>query len=397
MKKAFALLFTIVSLSLSAQVKFLQANDLEDYELVLKSARQSNTLLLLALHDGGGDFRKMYNDGVFNDVNLGQNASAYTKVAININDPMGQQFLKVYSTSELPTFYLMNEEEFVLEVLVGYQKASELSKSLAEVAAEPHRYDSLLVKYNANSLNNAEWVELLELFALNFDYIRTVRLAQEFLNNQEPADLLKKPYVELLAQYGVNLESPYPKLVMSNAQTIKRNVPQFDLKSYQSLAIEYNLDLAILNKDSLLAMEIGNRLVGPPLVNKDSVAFAKLNVYREYAWQSEQFSLYTESLVEDMKNKPANIAANMMFDEAYEIVEKFNSASALNGAMLLAKTADQRQESFKAKMLESYIAYLQKDLNLSNKLLQEARPLIKTPAQLRSLEKLHALVQEDGD
>lgn len=396
MKSLAIVLFALISFNLSAQVRFLQVNDLEDYELVLKTARQSNTMLLIAVHDGGGAFRQMYLDGVFDDAGLEAEMRPFTNMAIDADDEMGERFQQLFATSELPAFYIMNDQEFVMDVLQGYQQINDLKQALSKASAAPYRYDSLLVKYNDHSLSNAEWVELLDLYSLNFDYGRTVILAQEFLNAQEEADLLQKPFVGVLSQYGLNLETPYPLLVRSNAATINMAIPNFDLKRFLQVSIEYNLDRAILGNDSLMLARIDKELLVAPLVSADSSEFLKLNIYREFAWQTKLFETYTNAFLEAMNPKAPSVAANILFQEAYEIVENFNTSSALKGAMAMAEASDKKQVSFRAKMLKAYIAYLQKDLNQANVLLQEARPQIKTPEQLRSLEKLQGLISEDS-
>lgn len=396
MKSLIIVLFALISLKLGAQVRFLQVNDLEDYELVLKTARQSNTMLLVAMHDGGGAFRQMYIDGVFDDASLEAEMRPFTNIAIDESDEMGERFQQLFVTRQLPTFFIMNDQEFVMDVLQGYQDIGTLKSALYKASRAPYRYDSLLVKYNNQSLSNKEWVELIELYALNFDFGRTVVLAQEFLNAHEEADLLHKPQVSILSQYGLNLETPYPLLVKSNAATIEKALPKFNLEEYLQTAIEFNLDRAILGQDSLILAKIDTELIGPPLVSADSSEFLKLSIYREYAWQSKRFETYAATFIKAMQSRATSISANLLYQEAYETVENFNSRSALKGAMAMAEASDNKQNSFRAKMLKAYIAYLQKDLPLSNTLLQNARPQIKTPEQLRSLEKLQALIEEDS-
>lgn len=395
MKKLFILLLSLSTFNALAQIRFLQVQDLNDYELVLKSARQSKNLLLVAVHDGGGDFRKMYLDNVFDDAALKQAAKPYTKVAINIADPMGERFAQIFAFKDFPGFYLMNDEEFVLDILEGYQSANQLREALNQASAQTYRYDSLLVKYNQQSLSTSEWIELLELYALNFDYLQTVRLAQEFLNAQNEADLLQAPFAAILSQYGVNLETPYPALIIANSKSLKKQLPDFELSDFLDLAIEYNLDRAIISEDSTMVEQIVKTLVISPLVAKDSLAAARLNIHREFAWQSEKFKLYADALIDYYAPQAPSVAANLLFDEAYDLVEEFNNSSALSAAQKIAAASDQKIPSFRARMLEAYIAYLQKDFDRADAHLQKARPLIKSPEQLRSLEKLQGMLKEE--
>jgi len=394
MKNLYILLLSFLSLGASAQLRFLQADDFEDYELVLKSARQNHHLILMAVHDRSGDFRQMYDDGVFNDAGLNQAAKSYTTVAIDIHKPMGARFESIFSLNDLPAFYIMNEEEFVLDVLSGYQSAQDLRSAMAEAAKAPFLYDTLVQAYQAKALNDQQWLKLLELYAMNFDFRNTTHLAQEYLNAKSENELLQLPAALILSQYGVSLETIYPTLILSNTSALRKSVPNFNLSDFLNTAIEYNLDLAIVSKDSLLCENICEKLVVPPLFPKDSLEVMRMNIRREFAWQSEQFALYTEAFIKKQDSKAPGLAASMLFDEAYDIVENFNSTSALNAALKMANRSDEKETSFRAKMLKAYIAYLQEDSEQAKLYLQDARSQVKSPQQLRNLEKLQELVNE---
>ncbi|QNR23738.1 hypothetical protein [Croceimicrobium hydrocarbonivorans] len=394
MKNLYILILSLLSLGASAQLRFLQADDFEDYELVLKSARQNHHLILMAVHDRSGDFRQMYDDGVFNDAGLNQAAKAYTTVAIDIQKPMGERFESIFSLNDLPAFYIMNEEEFVLDVLSGYQSAQDLRSAMAEAAKAPFLYDTLVQAYQAKALNDQQWLKLLELYAMNFDFRNTTHLAQEYLNGKSESELLQQPAALILSQYGVSLETIYPTLIISNTSALRKSVPKFELSDFLNTAIEYNLDLAIVSKDSLLCENICEKLVVPPLFPKDSLEVMRMNIRREFAWQSGQFALYTEAFIKKQDSKAPGMAASLLFDEAYDIVENFNSTSALNAALKMANRSDEKESSFRAKMLKAYIAYLQEDSEQAKLFLQDARSQVKSPQQLRNLDKLQELVNE---
>lgn len=395
MKNYLLLLLALFSFQLPAQLRLLQVDDFEDYEIALKTVRQNHNLIFVAVHDGGGALLKMYNDGVFKDPQVLNAAKPYTSIAIDAENSMGERFASLFKLDQYPSFYIMNEQEFVLDVLSGYQSAADLTKALAKAAKAPFRYDSLLVAYQAHTLTDAEWIELLELYALNFDFRATTRLAQEYLNTKSETELLSPPTATILSQYGLHLETVYPQLVIDRAQVLESKIPDFDLPSFLYAAIDFNLDLAIVSEDSLLCENICETLVIEPLASTpDSLRTLKLNIRREFAWQSGHFALYAQAFKKQADRKNPGMAATELFDEAYEIVENFNESSALGAAFTLAQASDDKENSFRARMLKAYIAYLQKDQDQAQNLLQEARSQIKNPEQLRSLEKLQGLVNE---
>jgi hypothetical protein len=397
MKKLSILLFCLISIPSFSQLRFIQAENIEDYETIIKTVQQNKNLLFVAVHDGSGDFKRMYNDGIFNDGPLVNSAQAYTSVAISIDDEMGERFTDIFAVDEAPSFFIMNDQEFVLDMLPGYQTALQLRTALAKASQQPYRYDSLVKAYQAYALSDKEWVEFLELYALNFDFKNTAELALEYLNSKNTKELLQMPALDLMLQYGVDLETPYPNLVKNNLSVIKSVKPDFDYIAFLNTGLEYNFDLALLNADSNLVELICRELVISPMVPADSLSYEHLEVKREFASQTEIFGPFAKAFLREMDKTAPNIAANLLFDEAYEIVENYNSSSALSAALVFADLSDTKLASFRAKMLKAYIAYLQEEFVKADTFLGEARKFVKSSEQLRSLEKLQKIVDADQE
>ena len=395
MKKTLSLiLLCIFSTGLFAQVRFIQTHDLSDYETVLETVKQQDKLLWVAVYEEKGDFQKMFFNNVFKDKELIAISRAFTNVAINVEAEMGLRYQEIFAFDDLPAFLIMNKDEFVLAKLDGYQKASDLRSVLNEAARKPYHYDSLLVKYQAHSLNQSEWIDLLELYALNFDFNRTSLLALEYLNAYPNDSLLQSPSIEILAAYGVDIETPYPALVLNNLSTIKQKVASFNLNAYQAQAMDYNLDLAIQNKDAAVFTRAMNSFLQPPYCPTDSAKVCQENFHRLYAYKSGNFSLYHKMIQAKADAMAPILAANYLFEEAYEITEDYNSEEAKKAAFLLAKKSDEKQTSFKARMLMTYSQYLLEDFTQARIDLNRAKELIANPEELESFQKLEKLIEK---
>lgn len=388
------IVLSLIQLAADAQVRFIQTNDLSDYETVLETVKQQDKLLWVAIHEDQGDFRKMYFDGVFKDQALSRLSSVYTNVAINVDGEMGLRFQEIFAFDELPSFLVLNADEFVIAKIDGYQSAANLYSLLNEAAKAPYYYDSLLLAYQAHELSEAQWIDLLELYALNFDYNSTCLLALEYLNTKEADSLLMAPSIEILAAYGVDLETPYPDLVLEHIDTIKGAVKGFDLNAYQAQAMDYNLDLAIANKDSKLMKKAIDRFLKPPYCPADSLETCEENFQRVYAYNSSDFSLYQEMIRQKADGMAPTLSAEFLFDEAYEITENYNSKQAKEAAYQLSAYSNQKKASFKARMLMAYSKYLSEDYNQAKIDLSLAKELISNPKELESANKLEKLIED---
>ncbi len=393
MKKTLFLAFSFLSsITLWGQVRFIQTNSIEDYETVLATVKQQDKLLWVAVHKDQGDFRKMYFDGVFKDPQLDRMQRAYTPIAVNIDGEMGERLSTIFAFDEFPSFLIMNKDEFVLSQVEGYQSSKQLSDVLNEIAKNPYRYDSLLMKYNDNTLSDTEWRELLELYALNFDFNNTALLALEYFNAKEKSNLLNKADLPLLCAYGLDLETPYPLFILDQQDQIETIYPAFELKEFQMQAMEYNLGLAINNQAPELFTQALELFLKPPFVKEDSLDFYREAYHSAYAEESGDFSLYADLVIKKADAMAPVLAADLLFDEAYAISEDYNVKSSLKGAYTLASYSDQKEASYRARMLMAYLQYLMEDREKAKADLQKARKMVSDPKELQNVNKLEELI-----
>jgi thioredoxin-related protein len=397
MNKIFLLLLsTIFSLPGFAQVKFIEVENINDYQAVINTVQQREKMMFVVLHDNGGDFRKMFFDQVFSDPSLVQSTKNYTCIAVDLNEEMGARYAGIFEIEKVPAFFLMNHEELVINRLDGYLSAKELTKTLNETFLNRNEYDSLLLKYNRFSLSDEEWVRLLEIYSLNFDYTKTSQLALEFINSKKGNELFKQPVVKVLASYGVDFETSYPMLVVQNQSRIKSSYAEFDFKDFFQSCYSYNLDLAIANKDSILLKKVIDEFVVLDPEGKQSAMELSMGSYNLYGTETEHYSTLKEGMLKFGKLiEPADSASEYLFDAAYQLVENQNNDKAIEAAQEIAKLSDQRKASFKSRMLVAYTAYLLKDFELAEGYVSNAAKMAKSSEQLRNATKLQGLIKEE--
>ena len=390
------LISTLFSFSALAQVKFIQVENIDDYQAVINTVQQRQNMMFIVLHDDGGDFKKMFFDGVFSDLELVKSTKNYICVAIDINEEMGARYAGIFAIEKAPAFFIMNHEELVINRLEGYLSASELAKNLDETFQNRNEYDSLLLKYNQFSLSDQEWVRILEIYSLNFDYTKTSQLALEFINSKSGDELFKQPVVQILASYGVDFETNYPILVSNNQSRIKSAYPEFNFEDFFQACYTYNLDLAIANKDSLLLKRVVDDFVVLDPAGKQSAIELSLGTYNLYGTETGHYTTLKKGMLKFGKLiELADSAGEYLFDAAYQLVENQNNDKAIEAAQEIAKLSDQRKASFKSRMLVAYTAYLLEDFESAKAYVSDAARMAKSSDQLRNATKLQGLIEEE--
>jgi len=397
MNKIFTLLFTFFfSLTSFGQIRFIEVENIEDYQAVINTVQQRNAMMFVALHDDGGDFKKMFFDNVFSDPTLVNASKNYTCLAIDLNEEMGARYASIFEITETPTFFLMNSEELVLTRLEGYLNAANLSAELMSTYRQRGEYDSLLVKYNNYQLSDKEWMRLLDIYSLNFDFNKTSQLALEFINTKSGGELYVKPVAEVLATYGVDFETPYPLLVYKNQDLLKKALSDFSFSDFFESAYSYNLDLVIQNKDSILLENFVTKFISLDPAGESSAVELSFGTYNIYGLETGHYKTWSEGIQKYGKLlQPSDSAAEYIFDAAYNLVENHNSDPALEAANDAAKLADRRLPSFKSRMLIAYTSYLLKDFSAAKENIKDAVKLAKSNDEVRNASKLQSLVEEE--
>jgi len=290
----------------------------------------------------------------------------------------------------------MDSEELVLKRLAGYTNAVDLSEALNNTFQNKGEYDSLLVKYNKYQLTDNEWVRLLEIYSLNFDFNKTSQLALEFLNTKSGSDLYKMPVAEILATYGVDFETTYPLQVYKNQARLKKAFKDFDFGNFFQACYSYNLDLAIASSDSILLQSFVNKFVTLDPAGKNSAAELSFGTYNIYGLQTGDYETWSKGIVQFGKLlQPADSAAEFLFEAAYNLVEDHNTDPALKAAQAAAKLSNQRLASFKSRMLIAYTAYLLNDYSSAKDYIRDAVKFAKSTEELRNATKLQKLVDDE--
>lgn len=351
----------LFGLQLEAQsLRFVTVEDLEDYETVVKITREKEQMLLVVLHDNAQGFQSMFQNGVMDDPAVRKEAQNYSLLAIDVNTEMGSRWVELFPPSSLPTFYTLNQDEFLVAEQEGSLSAKTFTSLLRQGRAKRSTYDSLLPLYRQERLNDAQWKELIELHSLNFPFEATAQLAWEYLNLHGQDHWLQKQSAQWIDRYGLDLETPFPAFVIKHRLAFDSILDDFLFEDYFERAYAYNLDLAIVNNDSLLLQKINEVLVNAAPKSEDQATLI-LSSHRLFAQETERFGLWKKGALAAAKLETGEAAGELLFDEAFKLADEYDDSLALVSSYELALAANDYQENYLNHMLAAYTAYVLKD------------------------------------
>lgn len=380
MKKLLLLLTITLSLNAMGQnVRLASIQTLEDYQTALKIARDKDQMLLVVLYGGEGGLRQMFENNVFKDPAVEEALAPYLPMAIDVREEMGDRWMGLFPPAELPAFYWLNQEEFLLALRGGILPADTLAALSRHSYQNRHHFDSLRQAYQKTALSEAQWQELLRLHSLNFSFRETLLLALEYLNAQPETALYSKPQAAVLVEYGLDIETPYPARVATHKTKLKAALPDFDYSDFYARAYSYNLDLAILNEDTLLLQKIAEKLL--PLAPAElEKAQPLLVTYREFAQKTGLYAWWKRGALQAAATMPTDSATQLLYEEGFKLADGYEDSSATTAAYALAGAALAEKPFYKAHMLRAYLAY---QLNNS----AQARQHVIRAAALASTEQ----------
>src|SRR5690606_949309 len=90
-----------------------------------------------------------------------------------------------------------------------------------------------------------------------------------------------------------------------------------------------------------------------------------------------------------------SLKAEALFEDGFAIADRHNSEEAQKTARSLALKANEYNETFRYRMLESYMAYLLKDYTEAERLVRKAGTLTNNPNNIRKAEGLLRMILQE--
>ena len=390
-----ALLFLILlssSLLSGQNVRFYQIEDLDEYTRVLDIALEDSSLMLMVIFEDDGGFEEMVRAQMFDDDSIKSAFAALVPVAIYKQSEMALRLKESFGENKLPSFYMMNTDEFLLNAAYGKLSRTELLDFIAAGKLIGQQLPGLKKAYANHTLSPQEWIKLIGLYELNFDFLATQKLALEYLSEVDSKDLLNDTNRSVSLRYGIDLETPYPLYILNQ----KEKLDSSEFADFYSATYSFNFDLAVMNEDTLLLDTILEKLI-PRAQAPDSLKEEMtLESQKLFAGETGLFRVWENAALKAYASIENPIEkAELIFDEAFAIAEEYNSKSAQQTARQLAKKASELSPDYRYYMLEAYMAYLMKDYDQALEIVSRAIGLAENESDTRKAERLQSIIRSE--
>ena len=384
--------FFSLSVASAQSVRFYQIDDLEDYTRVLDLAVENDQLMFFVIFTDDGGFEEMIRGGVFRNDSLKTYFDDLIPVAIYRKSEMAARLTESFGEKKLPTFYVMNTEEFLLNAAYGKQTEADVIDFLIASFELGEQLESLRKHYKKHDLTDEQWVMLIGLYELNFDYLSTQDLAFEFLSEVPEEKLLNDTIKPVSLNYGIGLETPYAEKILAR----KDELDSAEFADFYASCYSFNLDLASENQDTVLLDKILNVLM-PHAVASDSLKKEMiLETQVLFAMETGLFNIWEEAVLDYCATlESSDLKAEFAFEEAYAIAEEYNSGSAQDATRALTARASAWKPDYRYYMLESYMAYLMKDYEDALAIVEKALNLSENEEDKEKAERLKTMIQSD--
>lgn len=183
--KTFFLLLWVMSLTLNAQVKFIEVETLEQMEDAQKKASDQMLMLFVDVYATWCGPCKMMDSEVYTDPAVADYMNAhYVSVRMDGESAFGELYASEQQLEGYPSMFIFSDEGERVSKIVGFTGAEELVGTLQSVNEGYSKVKSYRASYLKGTLEAAGFA----------DYIKVVR----DMGNQDEAEVLAYEYVDQL-------------------------------------------------------------------------------------------------------------------------------------------------------------------------------------------------------
>lgn len=374
-KPLFLFLFLFMNLVYAQESGFQKIKTFEEYLAILERSNQGDKMVLISLVDDNLE------DGVKTSK---QNSSDslifqlknFSKIEFDVKSAIGAQWIQTFPVDILPAYFFLTKDEILLFEIQGFVECKALVEKGKEVVTKKLTYPTLNAKYAKGSLTIDEWLELIRIHRLNFNFQQSTRICLEFLNGLSSSELLDPKIAPILETFGISLETKYPNFILDNLDKLIAN-GNFNYSIWFDKSYSFNLERAIFNLDSVYLEKVIYPLIEKSKdEDKISLIYSTRQLYIEETSQVELTYKAVLDWTEDMND--SIVRSRYIFDEAFKLADLNADSSTYKTAQRLAKKANSFHEDFRYLMLESYCEYKLKSYNNAKVLASRAKAISKS-------------------
>lgn len=370
-----ASLLLITSWLGAQRLSVIEVETFEEYQEVLGIATAKNQLLFIIINEPRVPILKgMIENDVFKNTQLLAEMKNTVPCIIEVDDDMGERFVEVFAIDSVPAFLFMDTSETLLAYEQGEETSASLLKALNLAKKNQTLYPQLQQAYVNKTLTLEQWPQLLEVYTQNRPYNESRNLVMQYLALLNRDQLFQPKAIEYASTYGLSLETTYPRLLLTNTARASQAYPAFNVNDYFTAVYNFNVDLAILNKDSILLNKVVDVLI--PLTNSGKPAVLVLETEKLFAEETGQFKVYRKAVLNyALKGSDTLVdTTEYIYDEAFYLADTYgDDKQALRASKQLSTAANKLSPEFRYQMLSGYMSYKLNEFDEAKKWVEMAK------------------------
>lgn len=331
MKKLLILCFFLQLGVAKADIEFVSVYNLADWEEMLDLAYASKRNLLVQFTWSNCADCKALRKTTYKDDQLSTWANTQTlSVSLNVETDFGQQMADLYKVDTIPTLLLINPGEIVFYQKGGYVAAAELLPALKKASLLASEYLVWKKDAAAGTLAVENYLKFLWIEYRN----NRIDLSNPIVSNlarglTEATDFANPIVLRFISKMCLSIDNPVFQILRQQPELIPDSL-NFNWQSYKANCYAYNVNVAIINEDSVFLEETINQIAKMP--RGDSIPHLPFRARQLYTAELGKWAAYDSLVMTRLANISAD-SADAYQREAIFLMENYEETQPYNLAL----------------------------------------------------------------
>lgn len=385
------LLFFLVVGTASASVEFIDVKDVSTWEKMLELARATNKQVFLYLHDQNCRSCFEMRKETFKDKTLSRYINTYfLALEVNASTVFGQGIVQLYSVTDVPACLTLNAYELIFDSITGKIEPAALQKRLEKSLDDINRYPRWAKGAAAGTLPKNEYIQYLLIENKNKRVTANHPIIRDLSTLLDSIDFADTYVLAFVQELCISIDGPMFLTLLKKPNWITESA-NFSWTAYQENVYNYNIGLAITNKDSVYLEESLRRIAQMPAVAP--IPLLAFKGRQLYLAELNKWSAYDTITLAYLDTLPAD-SANAYQREAIHLMEFYTNGQAKSIALKYLRKGIARKETFDLYYTLSLWLYQNGDYTNAYKAAYTAENLAKNTDEKRLAQIMQKRIEQ---
>lgn len=237
---------------MNAQLDAFPVADISDWQYLLESAEEQSIPILLVFSDPSSEICRNW-EAEMEDVDIFQRLmrQQFLVARPDLATYAGEQLIESFSVDFMPAIIGLDPTGNAVMRAMGNMEEAEWVRSLRLALSRSREYDRLMRAWEKDSLRHDGYCACAEIFALNRRWTEADVAGFKCVSSMSPAVYLESRYRDLIFTYGLDAGMAVLPFFLDQENSIRKNHPEFPIDEFFLEAYRFNLELSVMDKDSL--------------------------------------------------------------------------------------------------------------------------------------------------